>query len=327
MSSNIAPTYRIAARWEPYDAVVLAWPDNKSTDEMWEFYEALASVLPDYADVIIFSGIGQGADIKEHIESFGISTESIYIYEIDYQDIHVGNWGPLIVESSAGFLFFKQENNNSHFIQFAEKLFPYANMQSLSFTIEHGMMETDGANQIIINKQLCIQKNPQIAFSDIIDFLRNSCGIIDFIALNPPQLLNYVPLRLCPGNRLLKTTCNDKASIYYQDFLRLEKDLEEILKSVETEFDVIDLPWVGSLTDENEEVYFADYSQFFILNEAVLLPLFNLPTDEDAMEILSKVFPGFDILGFPSAALARVNTSLLQISLSIPEGVLEPLYE
>ncbi len=88
---------------------------------------------------------------------------------------------------------------------------------------------------------------------------------------------------------------------------------------------LIPLPWGGVIEDDNGVECLVDYSQFIVVNEAVLVPLFDVPSDEDAMEILSQVFPGFEILGFPSMVLTGIKSSLLKITLSVAEGVLEPL--
>lgn len=324
---NSTAKYRIPAAWEPCDALVLVWPDESSSDELIEFYEAMASVLPDYADLVILPAEGKTADLKNQLELLNVSTEYISFQEIPAVNINIGKWGPIIAESAKEFLLFKQENDNSDVINSGKTLFPYADPKNLDFQIENGMLESDGVNLLLLNKKHWIQNNPQIEFSQFEDFLQNNCGIENIIVVGNFQALDYLPIRIAPGNRLLKTTCNDTSSTYYQDFYHLQVQLQEQLKDLSFHYEVIDLPWIGDLTDEQGHKYFADYSQFLILNEAVVVPLFNLPTDEDAMEILSQVFPGFEILGFPSSALAIANTNLHKISLPVPEGVLEPLYD
>jgi agmatine deiminase len=117
---------------------------------------------------------------------------------------------------------------------------------------------------------------------------------------------------------------DDSTSSYYDSSKKRFESLHRINQQLENPMQLVSLPWSIFVTDEGTE-WIADYSQFIVVNETVLVPIFDLPTDDEAMEIISQSFPGFDIFGFPSRSLAQINTGLFRITQPVPEGVLEPL--
>lgn len=327
-SINYYPkTYRIPAAWEPCDVLVLVWPDTASMEEIQEFYEALSSLLPDYSDLLILVAEGQAQNIQQQLQSLDAPIEHIYFHETNSLDIAIGKWGPLIAESVEGFQLLVQEHSQLSLFSLVKELFPSAETKPVGFRLERSMLETDGKRLCLFDKQYWLKKNSGIEFDNFLRFLKESCSISDLLDVSAPVNLSFLPARLCPGNRILATNCDDVNSHYYNDFYHFIRQLREQVNAFSTEYEIIELPWIGDIVDDEGRCCFADYSQFFILNGAILLPMFNLPTDEDAMEIMSQVFPGFDILGFPSSVLVTLDTSLMKICLSIPEGILESAYE
>jgi agmatine deiminase len=70
---------RLPAEWEPQDAVMLTWPHKNSPwdwilDDVVELYEALATVICDYADVIIAVPETQVDEVRARLEAMGAMT-------------------------------------------------------------------------------------------------------------------------------------------------------------------------------------------------------------------------------------------------------------
>jgi agmatine deiminase len=47
--------------------------------------------------------------------------------------------------------------------------------------------------------------------------------------------------------------------------------------------------------------------------------------DEDALEVVSRAFPGYEIFGIPCLSLIERGGSLHCITMQLPEGVLEEI--
>lgn len=327
MTNEINYPYRIPACWEACDAVLLVWPDQDCDDELLEFYEALASVLPDYADLLVMVAPGQESIIKEHLESLSLPTEYIFFHQVNASDINLARWASLIVQTAQGFSVLHSEQTHPQLLQASPRLFPCADIQSIDFLLPQGAIESDGVDQLILNKSLWIEQNPGVDLNQVIRFLKESCGIKDLITIKQPDSIQHLPVRLGPDNCIIITACDDPDSPHFSAFKKMQQDLDQELQTLTTDYQLKYLPWVGDLIDEQGQEYFADYSQYLVINGAILMPMFNLPSDEDAMELVAKIFRGFEILGFPSAALTKIGSGLASISMTMSEGVLEPLYE
>ena len=65
------------------------------------------------------------------------------------------------------------------------------------------------------------------------------------------------------------------------------------------------------------------YTNFLVLNGAVLVPVFDAPTDENALDVLSRAFPGRVIEAVPALDLAAHGVSLTSLALPQPARLLQ----
>ena len=65
----------------------------------------------------------------------------------------------------------------------------------------------------------------------------------------------------------------------------------------------------------------ATYANFLIINDAVLLPVYNDPHDAEAVEICRKAFKGRDIVPIDCSVLIRQHGSLHCVTMQFPEEV------
>lgn len=65
------------------------------------------------------------------------------------------------------------------------------------------------------------------------------------------------------------------------------------------------------------------YTNFLALNGAVLVPVFDAPTDENALEVLGRAFPGRRIEPVPALDLAAHGVSLTSLALPQPARLLQ----
>lgn len=65
------------------------------------------------------------------------------------------------------------------------------------------------------------------------------------------------------------------------------------------------------------------YTNFLAINGAVLVPMFGAPTDESAMDVLARAFPGRDIVPVPALELAVHGVSLTSAAIPQPARLLQ----
>jgi agmatine deiminase len=85
---------------------------------------------------------------------------------------------------------------------------------------------------------------------------------------------------------------------------------------------LLPLPWPGEKFGDGDTRLPASYANFLVVNEAVLVPIYDALSDEDALEVISQAFPGFEIMGIPCSILIERGGSLHCITMQLPEGVL-----
>jgi agmatine/peptidylarginine deiminase len=66
----------------------------------------------------------------------------------------------------------------------------------------------------------------------------------------------------------------------------------------------------------------ATYANFLIVNEAVLVPIYDDPADKIAMQRLRNCFPNRSIVPINCLALIRQFGSLHCVTMQLPAGVL-----
>src|SRR5690554_3443868 len=98
---------RLLAEWEPQDAVMLTWPHKNTNwdyilDDVVQLYEALVTVISDYADLVIAAPADELEDIRLRLQIMDAPLEYIYLYPVASNDTWARDHGPLTVMSEAG---------------------------------------------------------------------------------------------------------------------------------------------------------------------------------------------------------------------------------
>lgn len=343
---------RLPAEWEPQDAVMLTWPHKNSPwdwilDDVVELYEALATVICDYADVVIAVPEAQLDEVRSRLEAMGAPLEYIHLYPCASNDSWARDHGPLTVETPEGFKLLDFQFNGwgnkfPHDLDdqisrqlFAQNAFPYATIESQDWVLEGGSVETDGQGTLLTTS-LCLlnkNRNPNLSRADIEARLISAFGVqkinwLDYGYLAGDDTDGHIDTlaRLCPNNTIVYTACDDEQDEHYAELKKMEAQLQSFTNANGEAYRLLPLPWAGAvLGDESDARLPSTYANFLIINEAVLVPIYGLPMDEDALEVVSQAFPDYEIFGIPCLSLIEQGGSLHCITMQIPEGVREQI--
>jgi agmatine deiminase len=83
---------------------------------------------------------------------------------------------------------------------------------------------------------------------------------------------------------------------------------------------VVKLPMPSEISGDNRR-YPASYTNFYIGNTVVVIPVFGDPHDRDALKILQKEFPGRKVIGIDATALVEGNGTFHCITQQQPKIV------
>ena len=340
--------HRLPAEWEPQDAILLVWP-HKNTgwgerlEELEQLYEALVSVICDYADVVIAISEPQIASVRSRLEAMEIPLDYVYFYPVDTNDTWVRDSGPITVETDTGMklLDFKFNAWGSKYSfdldddiskkMFAQGAFPSASFESIEFVLEGGSIESDGKGTLLTTSSCLLNKNrnPLLTKDDIENKLKEFFGAQKINWLHSGYLAGDdtdghidVLARICPNNTIVYTACDDENDEHFSNLKKMEEELKELTNASGEAYRLLPLPWAGVHMSDADKRMPASYANFLIVNEAVLVPIYDALGDEDALEVVSQAFPGYEIFGIPCVSLIERGGSLHCISMQLPEGVL-----
>jgi agmatine deiminase len=339
---------RLPAEWEPQDAILLAWPHkntpwNTHLEDLVQLYEALVSVICDFADVVIALPDEAISEVRARLGAMEIPLEYVYFYAVDSNDTWIRDFGPITVETDAGMKLLSFEFNGwgeKHAFdldrQVSKKMhtlnaFPSADIESVNFVLEGGSIESDGQGTLLTTESCLLHKNRNPGFSkdQIEQQLKATLGVRKVNWLRSGYLAGDdtdghidVLARICPNNTIIYTACDDEVDEHYIALKNMEQELMAMTNADGQAYRLLPLPWPGVKYSDSDQRLPATYANFLIVNEAVLVPIYESLSDEDALDVVSQAFPGYEIFGIPCLSLIERGGSLHCITMQLPEGVL-----
>jgi agmatine deiminase len=343
---------RLPAEWEPQDAILLVWPRAQSLwsdniEEITQLYESLVTVICDFADVLLVVTKDEEDNVRSRLEQLGATMEYIHFCCVPTNDTWVRDTGPLIVEMETGFKLldfdfngwgnkFPHELDNQLTRELCRQgFFDNLNCEAQGWVLEGGSIETDGEGTLLTTSSCLLNpnRNPQLSKSAIEEKLKAAFGVSKINWLDSGFLMGDdtdghidTLARLCPDNTIVYTACDDPEDEHYASLKSMEVELQQMTNAQGESYRLLPLPWAGkiyhrdvSAGDEQKRVP-ATYANFLIVNSAVLVPIYELPSDEDALEVIANALPGYEILGIPCIALIERGGSLHCVTIQIPRG-------
>jgi agmatine deiminase len=209
--------------------------------------------------------------------------------------------------------------------------FPAADFESVNFILEGGSIETDGQGTLLTTASCLLNKNrnSHLSKDQIEQQLKLSLGVRKINWLSSGYLAGDdtdghvdVLARICPNNTIVYTACDDENDEHYPALKNMEQELMAMTNADGQAYRLLPLPWPGAKYSDNDQRLPATYANFLIVNEAVLVPIYDSLSDEDALDVVSQAFPSYEIFGIPCLSLIERGGSLHCITMQLPEGVL-----
>lgn len=339
---------RLPAEWEPQDAVLLTWPHADSDwapllEEVTQLYEALVTVIADYADLIVAVPEAQLEAIHARLEAMAVPMDSVHLRPAESNDTWARDHGPItVLENDHPKLLDFQFNGWGH--KFAHTLdnqltsvlhrdgaFPEVPLAPQGWVLEGGSIEVDGRGTLLTTEACLLNpnRNPNLSRAEIETRLKASLGVKKINWLKNGHLAgddtdSHIDTlaRLCPNNVIAYVQCDDPDDEHYAPLKAMEAELEAMTDVDGRPYYLIPLPWPGPVCNDEGDRLPATYANFLICNQAVLVPQYDCPADEQALEQVMQAFPGYHIFGVPCSVLIEQGGSLHCITMQLPEGVL-----
>ena len=339
---------RLPAEWEPQDAIMLTWPHAHSDwvsvlEDVTRLYEGLVSVIVDYADVLITVPEEQLEAVAARLEAMNIPMDCVHLRPAPSNDTWVRDHGPITVLSRGwvklldfqfngwGGKYAHELDNQVTACLHASGSFPEVPLETLDWVLEGGSIEVDGRGTLMTTEACLLNpnRNPDLSRGVIEERLKALLGVSEIHWLRHGHLEgddtdSHIDIlaRFCPDNIVVYTQCDDPQDAHYKDLCAMEVELRAMTNAEGQAYRLLPLPWPGPVLNGEGERLAASYANFLVVNGAVLVPQYDCPADEQALEQLMQAFPGYHILGIPCSLLIEQGGSLHCITMQLPEGVL-----
>lgn len=332
--------------WFPQSSVLLTWPhsdtDWQPTLERVEtcYCELVAATTCFEECLIICRGSIHQTRIEELLKALASEQKSkIRFAYSDYNDTWIRDYGPLSFQTAKGlqlldFQFnawggkFDANKDNLLNQQIAKHL--SAPIQSIDFILEGGSVETDGNGSLLTTSQCLLSgtRNTTMSTEQIEATLKESLNISNILWLNHGYLTGDdtdahidTLARFCPNNTICYQSCNNKQDEHFEPLQTMAKALASFTNKQGEPYKLIALPWPETIYADDGHRLPVSYANFLVINNAVLVPIYNDAQDIYAMQAIGSAYPNREIIGIDCTALIEQHGSLHCATIQLSKSV------
>lgn len=198
------------------------------------------------------------------------------------------------------------------------------------FILEGGSIESDGAGTILTTSACLLNhnRNGAIMKEEAEARLKATLGAdrilwVDHGHLEGDDTDSHIDTlaRFCDEETIAYVKCNDSADPHFEELKAMEEELASLRMANGKPYRLVPLPMADAIYEDESRLP-ATYANFLIMNDVVLVPVYQQDKDKEALEALREVFPGRDIIPINCLPLIRQNGSLHCITMQIPKGFL-----
>ncbi len=335
---------RLPAEWELQDCIQLTWP-HRGTD-FAPVYERAVSCFINIAREIsrrqkLIIACKNIQDVKAELGL--VLNENISFVEVDTNDVWARDHGAITVVEDGKLTLYDFRFNGWGQKFPAEKddkitselyntgIFKTDYRDFSHFVLEGGSIESDGEGVMLTTESCLLSKfrNPAMSKSDIETFLKDTFSLKKVLWLSHGELAGDdtdghidTLARLVDNHTIAYVSCDDATDMHYSELQAMKQELESFTTLDGTPYTLVPLPMTPPIFDEDGERIPATYANFLIMNDAVLLPVYNCETDAEAIRIVQTLFPSKEIVPIDCSVLILQHGSLHCVTMQYPKGVL-----
>ncbi|WP_374089174.1 agmatine deiminase family protein [Methylomicrobium lacus] len=334
---------RFPAEWEPQSAVLIAWPhetgDFIHLEEVETSYHFIAETISQYEKLFI---VCRDQEHESRIRGLIESNDNIVFIHAKVNDIWVRDTVFLTVEEDGkplllnlrfngwGEKYPHDDDNALNQKLLASPAFEGVRSLDIDFILEGGSVESDGRDTIMTTRQCLLNpnRNKELSKHEIARQLGLSFGAARVFWIDQPNLPGDdtdahidTLARFCSFDTIAYTASDDETNPQYDSLKNMENQLQALRTRGNKPYRLVPLPLPKALFDEDGRQLPANYSNFLIINQAVMVPVYDDPMDAVALERLAGCFPEHKIIPTPCRPLVHQYGSLHCMTMQFPAGV------
>ncbi|MBW3567442.1 MAG: agmatine deiminase family protein [Proteobacteria bacterium] len=336
--------------WTEQWGMMLTWPHNGTDWASWlsdveRTYTAIAREVTRREKLLVVAQDDDHADhIRKLIAAGGGEVQRVVVAFAKANDTWARDHGPITVETGEGkrelldFVFngwgnkWVAEDDNAINRRLEEAGVFAVPMTHVDLVMEGGALETDGLGTVMTTRKCLLspERNPQLDERAIEKELEQWLGAKRVLWLDNGHLEgddtdSHIDTlaRFADAETIVYQACDDESDSHFDELQAMKAELEAF-RTVEGEpYRLHALPWPRAQHDPSTGQRLpATYANFTIINNAVLAPSYDDPSDMRARVVLNRAFPQHDIIMIDCRPIIRGFGSLHCITMQIPTGVM-----
>ena len=328
---NKEPDVRWPAEWEPQDAVWLSWPHRRDLwqgglDELQQTYGSVAAAIAPHALVCVNAAAPLHPGVRQAMLAAGMSEEQFRLFNHPTNDVWCRDHGPVFVQDvKDGSLMLADWQFNAWGGKFAPwdldngvpALIGAAlglPVRSSSLILEGGAIEGNGDGLLVTTESVLLNpnRNPDWSRAMIEEELKRMLGVRAVFWLGSgiegDDTDGHIDdmVRFVCRDAVVSIVETDSSSPHYRALAENNERLQDLRCVDGSGVEVIPLPMPDPIHAEDWRLdqLPASYANFLIVNEAVIVPVFNQPRNDDrALGILRECFSGKQVIGVDARKL------------------------
>jgi agmatine/peptidylarginine deiminase len=335
---------RFPAEWETQSAVLIAWPHHTGdfTKQLFlaeETYAFIAATIIKHEKLLI---VCRNDPHQRHIQNLLPENSNIIFIHATLNDTWVRDTVFLSVEIEGkpqllnfrfngwGDKYPHQEDNALNHKLISHPAFVGNSHRDIDFILEGGSIESDGAGTLMTTRQCLLNNNRNSGLTqvEIEQQLFNHLGTERVLWIDQPSLAGDdtdahidTLARFCSPTTIAYTSCDDSNDRHYHSLINMEAQLRTFHCNADQPYDLVALPLPKPIFNDAGQRLPANYVNFLIINNAVMVPAYDDPMDAVAAERIKGCFPERDIILTPCRPLIQQYGSLHCMSIQFPISV------
>lgn len=341
-------TLNLLPEWTAQDAVLLAWPHANSDwapflPRIESVYGEIIYHITRFEHVVVLCETQELADaVHNKLTARQINMQRVHFQIVPYNDTWLRDSGPITVADSkqirtCDFRFngwggkFDATLDDQICQTLSQLPLFKAQYKHFTLTLEGGSLDTDGNGTLLTTSQCLLTdtRNPKMQKSDYEHFFAQEFGIKRVLWLDEGELEGddtdgHIDMlaRFCDPTTIAYTTCERKDDAHFSSLAAMETELKHLRTTDGHPYNLVPLPIPAAIHNQEGRRLPASYANFLIINDAVLVPIYEDTNDKIVLQRLQHCFPGREIIGINARAIIEQFGSLHCLTMQLPRGVL-----
>jgi agmatine deiminase len=211
----------------------------------------------------------------------------------------------------------------------AQGIFADAPLIRMPIVLEGGSLDSDGQGTLLTTTECMLSpnRNRHLSQEEIENLLKEYFGAkrvlwIEHGFLAGDDTDSHIDMlaRFTDPNTIAYTACSNPDDFHYEPLKKMEAQLQSFKTTSGEPYKLVPLELAPSLGKAGQRLP-GSYTNFLIINGAVLVPQYAMPQDKLALEALKTCFPDREVVGLDCSLLITQGGSLHCATMQFPDSV------